>query len=275
MTLTPKTAKLAATAPPYSDYHTSNMVLKAVGAGGIRKKIIESKASAGITHFSASTKQGEEMLMRLYDFLTFQLGVNVHVVDERHLRVNSKELAFAVKKSKDAGTFKFSPVWNGETETKGVKPEQQPLHQKPKSKTTDKSKVVEEGDIFYTSWGYDQTNVDFIAVMTVSKSGKTAKCLMMKKEPATDPTKSSFTRESRVKPAFSEMLRAQYPRGGKKLWGGDQFTMKIKREPDGTVYLRGSYPYIKGDAQHGKRLDTFFKHKEGETYYETPHGLGH
>lgn len=31
------------------------------------------------------------------------------------------------------------------------------------------------GDVFYTSWGYDQTNVDFYEIVRVSASGKTAK----------------------------------------------------------------------------------------------------
>lgn len=34
---------------------------------------------------------------------------------------------------------------------------------------------VKVGDIFYSSWGYDQTNVDFYEVLSVSKTGKTAK----------------------------------------------------------------------------------------------------
>lgn len=31
--------------------------------------------------------------------------------------------------------------------------------------------VVKEGDILYTSWGYEQTNVDFYMVVRVSESG--------------------------------------------------------------------------------------------------------
>lgn len=34
---------------------------------------------------------------------------------------------------------------------------------------------VKVGDIFSASWGYDQTNVDFYEVLSVSKTGKTAK----------------------------------------------------------------------------------------------------
>lgn len=34
--------------------------------------------------------------------------------------------------------------------------------------------AVKVGDVFYSSWGYDQTNVNFFAVVALSKTGKTA-----------------------------------------------------------------------------------------------------
>jgi hypothetical protein len=36
------------------------------------------------------------------------------------------------------------------------------------------SSSAKVGDIFYDSWGYDQTNIDYIMVVGVSPSGKTA-----------------------------------------------------------------------------------------------------
>lgn len=38
------------------------------------------------------------------------------------------------------------------------------------------------GEIFYASWGYDQTNIDFLQVMRLTKSGKSAYCKMMKQK---------------------------------------------------------------------------------------------
>lgn len=38
---------------------------------------------------------------------------------------------------------------------------------------------VKVGDIFYSSWGYDQTNVDYFAVTEVSKTGKTATFIVL------------------------------------------------------------------------------------------------
>jgi len=40
---------------------------------------------------------------------------------------------------------------------------------------TTEAPTVKVGDVFYTSWGYDQTNVDFYVVLSVTPSGKTAK----------------------------------------------------------------------------------------------------
>lgn len=35
------------------------------------------------------------------------------------------------------------------------------------------------GDIFYRSWGYDQTNVDFYQIVSMSKTGKTGKAVQI------------------------------------------------------------------------------------------------
>lgn len=40
---------------------------------------------------------------------------------------------------------------------------------------TETETVVKVGDFFYTSWGYDQTNVDFYKVVGMTASGKSVK----------------------------------------------------------------------------------------------------
>lgn len=40
--------------------------------------------------------------------------------------------------------------------------------------TETQTRPVQAGDVFYSSWGYDQTNVNFFGVVAVSKTGKTA-----------------------------------------------------------------------------------------------------
>ncbi len=108
---------------------------------------------------------------------------------------------------------------------------------------------VKPGDYFSTSWGYDQTNIDFLVVEKVTTSGKSALCrraapIML----ANEGTQNVIT-------------------PGKAY--GNLFRMKVRE--DGT--LRGSYPYCR-DESH-KRLDTFLPTKFGEQHRETAFGFGH
>lgn len=43
---------------------------------------------------------------------------------------------------------------------------------------------IRVGDVFYDSWGYDQTNIDFVEVVAVSPSGKSVLCQMVGKRDA-------------------------------------------------------------------------------------------
>jgi hypothetical protein len=52
-----------------------------------------------------------------------------------------------------------------------------PYQEKKKSKivATEEQPLVKAGDIFYNSWGYDQTNIDWYQVVSLTKSGKSVK----------------------------------------------------------------------------------------------------
>jgi len=113
--------------------------------------------------------------------------------------------------------------------------------------TTQQQARVKPGDYFMTSWGYDQTNIDYLIVTDVSPSGKTAICRMV----------------SPITVGQSQIYNVQMP----STAYGEPFKMKIR--PDGR--LRGSYPYCNG----GKRLDTFTPVKLGDTHYETMPEFGH
>ena len=106
---------------------------------------------------------------------------------------------------------------------------------------------VKPGAYFYTSWGYDQTNIDFIVVVKVSPTGKTAQCRRASKIDAGGGQGQDAI-----------MAGTAY---------GEPFTMKVR--DDGV--LRGSYPYCEG----GKRLDTFWPLKLGEVKHETNSYFGH
>lgn len=107
---------------------------------------------------------------------------------------------------------------------------------------------IKVGDIFYESWGYDQTNIDFIQVVTISPTGKTAVCRIMNKERVTNET-----------------VRPTIPHSEGKL-----FRLKIKKSPcNEELELVGSYPFCDG----GTRFGYFYKYKQ--PVYETPYGMGH
>lgn len=106
--------------------------------------------------------------------------------------------------------------------------------------------TIKQGDFFYTSWGYDQTNIDYLIVTKVSPSGKTVKCKMVH---------PIYVGTSGVEDVL--MPGDTY---------GNEFIMQVRGEA-----LRGSYPYCNGD----RRLDTFFRTKLAETRNQTMPQFGH
>ena len=122
--------------------------------------------------------------------------------------------------------------------------------------TTEKIKA---GDLYYTSWGYDQTNYDYIAVVEVSKTGKTAKCRR------THSQHMGSSGQSNIQKPVLELF-------------GDVFTMQIKPNnysfATGKFTLRGSYPFC-CDGAGSKRLDTFSPVKDGQVFHETDATFGH
>ena len=107
---------------------------------------------------------------------------------------------------------------------------------------------IKRGQYFYTSWGYDQTNIDYLRVISISPSGKTAICRM---------ADGVITGES----GTSEALKP-----GKTY--SPSFRMVVKNGD-----LRGSYPYCKGHKS--RRLGTFWPTTAGQTQYQTMAQFGH
>jgi len=131
------------------------------------------------------------------------------------------------------------------------------------SKRGDKVMYVKElkiGDVFYTSWGYDQTNYDYIVIIDITKSRKTAICQRAE-------LKENI-------PVGQHWKQKPSNRGY-----GKPFRMCIKvadwREDKG-FYLRGSYPFCSNDDEgKHKRLDSFFKCEDEQVFYETDTQFGH
>lgn len=105
---------------------------------------------------------------------------------------------------------------------------------------------IKSGNYFYTSWGYDQTNIDYLVIIEVSKSGKSATCKMV----------SPINVGSQ---GIEDVLMPGTPYG-------EPFRMQFKNG-----CLRGSYPFCLGS----KRLDSFYPTTLGETKNQTMSQFGH
>jgi hypothetical protein len=132
------------------------------------------------------------------------------------------------------------------------------------------SQTVKVGDVFERSWGYDQTNVDFYEVVSVSASGKTGKARRVKSVhvSATAVTAATgadrFVEDARCAKCSNHHRNAAGERDKTAAgWDGhayrDTYTYRAKTD---SVVVDGSY----GD--HAYRWD-------GSTRYQTAYGYGH
>lgn len=113
---------------------------------------------------------------------------------------------------------------------------------------------IEKGQIFKTSWGYDQTNYDYIIVIEVSPTGKTAICRRTSHEQV-GATQQTYEQKPVNKPF------------------GDKFRLKVSYR-DNVPELRGSYPFLH-TGEGSKRYGWFSKVSEGQTFHETNPIFGH
>ena len=121
---------------------------------------------------------------------------------------------------------------------------------------------LKKGDLFYTSWGYDQTNYDYICILEIK--GKYAMC---------QRTSALHLGES-GQSNIQEPLFCPF---------GDTFKMKIQGDYRGEITLRGSYPFLhdgkikvyENGTKGNLRLGTFYKAKQGQVFYETMPEFGH
>ena len=112
---------------------------------------------------------------------------------------------------------------------------------------------VRPGDYFYHSWGYDQANIDYLVVVSVSPTGKTAICKMAKSIYVGSQSQGS---QDMIMPGEAY---------------GEPFRLKVDNGAGG-LRLRGPYPYTKwGDKMFG----SFWPTKIGETHYQTNPMFGH
>lgn len=105
------------------------------------------------------------------------------------------------------------------------------------------------GDIFYESWGYEQTNIDFCKVVEISPTGKTVKCQMMSEK---------IVKTEEYSPMAEEVVPNEVcPKEG-------TFRLHVRTYRDGEVSLVGQYPYCHGDTRMG-----YFTRWEGKPLYQS------
>ena len=114
-----------------------------------------------------------------------------------------------------------------------------------------KNDSVKVGDIFHTSWGYDQTNTEYFKIISISKTGKTCEVVQI----------GSQT----VKGSEGFMCESITPTPEVILWDGKTCKVKIERSteyhpykkqrlPIGSINLRGSVFYAQGNGKHLQSL---------------------
>ena len=116
--------------------------------------------------------------------------------------------------------------------------------------------TIKAGDVFVTSWGYDQTNYDFIVVLSMSASGKTAKC-----QRAHAINEGASGQSDLMRPTNEPF--------------GDVFTMHVRTGYKGDLQLKGSYPFCHTGSMANTRLDRFSKVEPKRQYEETNSMFGH
>ncbi len=85
---------------------------------------------------------------------------------------------------------------------------------------------LEVGMFFYESWGYDQTNIDYLEVIEVSPTRKTVMCRMVGKN--RDSSAEQFSTSDKVTP-------------DNRCRGPTLFRLRVSSFGD-SITLRGSYP---------------------------------
>jgi len=86
--------------------------------------------------------------------------------------------------------------------------------------------TVEIGDLFYNSWGYDQTQVDFFEVVGLTPSGKSVRVQSIQQENVTDRRQPNVT----VRPLKGTTYGPVETKRLKKMnWGseGDRYAFRV------------------------------------------------
>lgn len=133
-----------------------------------------------------------------------------------------------------------------------------------KTKRQNEDDVLKINDIFHSSWGYDQTNIEHFQVKEISPSGKTCMVQQIGTSSVEGSGYSHGMADSVVPDPtciiVQELLRVKVERH-------TEFNpITRQREAIGEIGLRGSVWYAQG---HGKHLQNLYRVKKGESNYRS------
>ncbi len=120
-----------------------------------------------------------------------------------------------------------------------------------------KDESAKVGDVFHSSWGYDQTNTEYYKIVEISKTGKTAKVVQVGSVSIGDEKKNARNMCESIVPDPEKIIDAR------------QQQVKIERSHSehpytkkavgiGEIQLRGSV-FIGTDKESSKHLTTLYK----------------
>ncbi len=130
-----------------------------------------------------------------------------------------------------------------------------------------KDDSIKVGDVFHSCWGYDQTNIEFYKIVSISKTGKSAKVVQVAAEPIGDAKENARNMSDSAIPDPDciiddrEQLVKVERRHQKNAWTN-------KSEQVGEIQLRGSV-FIGTDENSCKHLTTLYRVKGacGRSWY--------
>ena len=130
-------------------------------------------------------------------------------------------------------------------------------------KLENKSDSAKVGDVFHSSWGYDQTNTEYYKIVSISKSGKTCKVVQVgaveigdAKKNARDMCESIVADPENVIDSRKQLVKIE------RRHTANPYTTKAVGI--GEIQLRGSV-FIGTDENSSKHLTTLFRVR-GQNY---------
>lgn len=126
-----------------------------------------------------------------------------------------------------------------------------------------KNDSVKIGDVFHSSWGYDQTNTEYYKIVEISKTGKTCKVVQVgsvsigdSKKNARDMCESIVANPDEIIDSRKQLVKIE------KAHQKNPYTEKAVSI--GEIQLRGSV-FIGTDENSSKHLTTLYRVK-GQNY---------